>query len=85
MTAATVHHHRPTLPVLSMLVAGAALSLGAVAIATDDVSTPQPSPVVGTPAAEEPAVPVATRAGSGSAGVDAEECPFPAPGVVVRC
>jgi hypothetical protein len=42
------------LPVFSMLVAGAALALGAVAIATDDVSidTPQPSPVV-TPAAEE--------------------------------
>jgi hypothetical protein len=43
------------LPVFSMLVAGAALALGAVAIATDDVSmdTPQPSPVVVTPAAEE--------------------------------
>ena len=44
MTAATVHHHRPTLPVLSMLVAGAALALGAVAIATDDVSTHRSRP-----------------------------------------
>ena len=59
MTVATVHHHRTMLPVFSMLVAGAALTLGAVAIATDDVSTdtPQPSPVVVTPVAEECAFP----------------------------
>ena len=72
MTVATVHHHRPMLPIFSMLVAGAALTLGAVAIATDDVSTdaPQPSPVVVAPVAGTPAV---------------EECAFPGPGLVVRC
>jgi hypothetical protein len=87
MTLATFHHHRPMLPVFSVLVAGAALALGAVAIATDDVGTvtPQPSPVVVTSVAEKPAVPASTRAGSAGAGVDAGECAFRAPRVVVPC
>ena len=47
MTVATVDHRRPMLPVFSMLVAGAALTLGAVAIATDDVSTGHTAAVPG--------------------------------------
>ena len=87
MSTATVHQHRPMLPVFNVLVAGAALTLGAVAIATDDVSsvTRQPAPAVESPAVEEPAVPASTRADSGSARVDAGKCAFPRPGVVVRC
>ena len=87
MSAATIDHHRPVLPVLSALVAGAALTLGVLAIATDDVSsvTPQPSPVAVTSTVDEPAVPASTREASGSADVDAGACPFPTRGVVVPC
>ena len=47
MNIATVHHSRPMLPMLSLLVAGAAITLGVVAIATDDAGsvTPSPAPV----------------------------------------
>ena len=40
MTATTVSQHRPTLPLISMLVAGAAVAISVVAIATDDVASP---------------------------------------------
>jgi hypothetical protein len=57
-TTATIHHRRPVLPVLSLLVAGAAFSLAAVAIATDDAgsSTPQPSPLLTAAAVEAPSL-----------------------------
>jgi hypothetical protein len=55
---ATIHHRRPVLPVLNLLVAGAAVTLAAVAIATDDTGsiTPQPSPLVAAAAVEAPAL-----------------------------
>jgi hypothetical protein len=55
-TTTTIHHRRPVLPVLSLLVAGAAVTLAAVAIATDDAgsSTPQSSPLVAAAAIELP-------------------------------
>jgi hypothetical protein len=46
MTAATVHHHRPTLPILSMLVAGAAATISVVAITNDDVGPGPATPIV---------------------------------------
>jgi hypothetical protein len=57
-TTATIHHRRPVLPVLNLLVAGAAVTLAAVAIATDDTgsTTPQPSPLVAAAAVEAPAL-----------------------------
>ena len=56
MNTAAIHHRPPLLPVLSLLVAGAAVTLGVVAIATDDASsiTPQPSPRVAAAAVEAP-------------------------------
>lgn len=48
MTATTVHQHRPTLPLLSMLVAGAAATISIVAITTDDVG-PRPATAIVTP------------------------------------
>jgi hypothetical protein len=58
MNTATVHPSRPLLPVLSLLVAGAAAILGVVAIATDDAEsiTPQPSPRVAAAAVEAPSL-----------------------------
>jgi hypothetical protein len=87
MSTATVHQHRPILPVFNVLVASAALTLGAVAIATDDVSsvTRQPAPAVESPTVEAPAVPASTRAESAISKVDAGQCAFPRPGLVVRC
>jgi hypothetical protein len=86
MNLATVHHRRQTLPVLSLLVAGAAVTLGAVAIATDDVNsiTPQPRPAVTTTAveAQAPAPPVANPEG---AAASEGHCDLPRTGLVVRC
>jgi hypothetical protein len=49
MTATTVQrHHRPTLPLISMLVAGAAATISVVAITTDDVG-PRPATAIVTP------------------------------------
>jgi hypothetical protein len=87
MSTATIHQHRSILPVFSALVACAALTLGAVAIVTDDMSsvTRQPAPAIESPAVEAPAVPASTGAGSGITNVDAGQCGFPRPGLVVRC
>jgi hypothetical protein len=80
---ATVHHRRQTLPVLSLLVAGAAVALGALAIATDDVSsiTPQPRPAVTTTVvgAQVPAPPVADPEDAATA---ADHCDWPRTGLV---
>ena len=54
MTTAIVHHRRPWLPALNLLLAGGAAVLGVVAITSDDVGsiTPVPaSPVVAVPSA----------------------------------
>ena len=48
MTATTVSQHRPTLPLISMLVAGAAVAISVVAIATDDVAS-RPATAIVTP------------------------------------
>jgi hypothetical protein len=87
MNTATINHHRPMLPVLNLLVAGAALTLGVVAIATDDASsiTPQPRPVVTTPAVEAPPAPALPRADAGSVADRADDCLTARPGVVRRC
>jgi hypothetical protein len=56
---APIHHRRPVLPVLTLLVAGAAFSLAVVAIATDDAgsNSPQPSPLLRTAAAIQAPLP----------------------------
>ena len=86
MNIATIHHSRPLLPVLSLLVAGAAVTVGVVAIATDDVSsiTPQPRPVAIAPAVEAPPAAL-PRADSGSVADRVGDCGLARPGVVVRC
>ena len=48
MTSPTTHEHRSPLPVLGLLLAAAAATVGVVAIATDDVSS-RPSQIVITP------------------------------------
>ena len=50
MNTATVHPYRLMLPVLNLLVAGAAVTLGVVAIATDDAGSITESPPVATAA-----------------------------------
>ncbi len=47
-TTATIHHHRPVLSVRNRLVAGAGITLAAVAIATGAMASiaPLPSPLV---------------------------------------
>ena len=55
MTTAIVHHRRPWLPTLNLLLAGGAAVLGVIAITSDDVgsTTPVPaSPVVAVPSAD---------------------------------
>jgi hypothetical protein len=82
MTATTVHQHRPTLPLISMLVAGAAASISVIAITTDDVG-PRPATAIVTPQppAQEP--PAAAPDQVRSTGAPAGDCLTRAP--VVRC
>ena len=84
MNTANIHHRRPSLPVLNLLVAGAAVTLGVVAIVTDDVSsiTPQPRPVVATPAVEAPPVAELPRADAGGVADRVGDC---GRGATVRC
>ena len=84
MNTATIHHSR-LLPVLSLFAAGAAVTVGVVAITTDDVSsiTPQPRPVVTASAVEAP--PAESRAASGSAAGHAGDCHFVMPGEAQPC
>ena len=83
MNVATVHHSRPMLPMVSLLVAGAAVTLGVVAIATDDAGsvTPSPAPVVTTRAVAA----ASPRAASSSVTDHAGDCRFVVPGVATRC
>ena len=76
MTATTVHHHRPTLPMISMLVAGAAAAISVVAITTDDVG-PRPVAAIVTPQSDSQPSPQKIPAG------DAADCLTRA--LVVRC
>jgi hypothetical protein len=87
MNAATIHHHRPMLPVLNLLVAGAAVTLGVVAIATDDTGsiTPLPTPAVTTPASEAPPAAASPRADSGSVADRAGDCRVVIPDLAARC
>jgi hypothetical protein len=73
------------LPVLNLLIAGAALTLGVVAIATDDASsiTPQARPVT-TPAVEPPA-PALPRADAGSVAGRTDDCGLARPALVELC
>jgi hypothetical protein len=75
------------LPVLNRLVAGAAVTLGVVAIATDDATsiTPEPRPVVTAPTVEAPPAAVSPRADSGSVADRAADCRIIIPGVAARC
>jgi hypothetical protein len=86
MNTAIVHQHRPVLPVLSLLVAGAAASLAAIAIVTDDVgliTTPVPSRVVESPDVAPAPLPfVAAPAGAGELGFD---CGVARVGEIERC
>jgi hypothetical protein len=79
MNTATIHHHRPMLPVLNLLVAGAAVTLGVVAIATDDAGS------ITTPAAEAPPVGGSPGADSGNVADRAGDCRVVIPGVAGRC
>ena len=87
MNTATIHHRRPMLPVFNLLVAGAAVTLGVVAIATDDASsiTPQPRAVVTSPAVESPPAARLPRADAGSVSDHAGDCRYAIPGVATRC
>lgn len=62
MTTATVHHRRPWLPALNMLLAGSAIVISVFALATDsadvtNVITQTPSAAVGEAPADNPATP----------------------------
>ncbi len=83
MNIATVHHNRSMLPMLNLLVAGAAVTLGVVAITTDDAGsiTPPPASAVTTRAGEA----AAPRAASSSVTDHAGDCRFAVPGVATRC
>jgi hypothetical protein len=87
MNTATIKHHRPMLPVLNLLIAGAALTLGVVAIATDNASsiTPQPRPVATTPAVEAPPAPALPRADAGSVTDRTDDCGLARPALVELC
>jgi len=87
MNTATVHQHRPMLPMLSLLAAGAAITLGVVAIATDDAGsfTPSPTPVVTTRGVDAPPVAASSRAGSSTVDDHAGDCLLRRPGVATRC
>ena len=85
MSTAVRHHRRPTLPVFNLLVAGAAVTLGVVAIATDDVTSITPRPAVTTPAVEAPKVSSPPGADSGSVADRMGDCGLARAGVVVRC
>ena len=45
MTTAIVHHRRPWLPTLNLLLASGAVVLGVIAITSDDLGSTTPSPV----------------------------------------
>ena len=83
MNVATVHHSRPMLPMVSLLVAAAAVTLGVVAIATDDAGsvTLSPAPEVTIPAIEA----ASPRAAASSVADHAGDCRFVVPGVATRC
>jgi hypothetical protein len=87
MNTATIKHNRPMLPVLNLLVAGAALTLGVVAIATDNASsiTPQLQPIVTTPAVEAPPAPALPSADAGSVADRTEDCGLACPALVELC
>jgi hypothetical protein len=87
MNTATIYHHRPMLPVLNLLVASAAVTLGVVAIATDDASsiTPQPRSAVTEPAVEAPPAPALPGADAGSVADPADNCGLARPTLVVLC
>ena len=85
MTATTVSQHRPTLPLISMLVAGAAVTISVVAIATDDVGSRPTTAIVtpqnnGQPSAQMAPAELDQVRG---VGVPAGDCLTQAP--VVRC
>ena len=44
MTTAIVHHRRPWLPTLNLLLAGGAAALGVIAITFDDAGSTTPAP-----------------------------------------
>jgi hypothetical protein len=71
----------------NLLVAGAALTLGVVAIATDDVGsvTAPISPAVATPAVEGQSAPDSQSARSARLAHDTGACDLARPGLVVRC
>lgn len=85
MTATTVHQRRPVLPLISMLVAGGAVAISVVAVATDDVGSRPTTPIVTpddgqSPARATPAPePEPARSGTAPAG----DCLIRA--TVVRC
>ena len=87
MNTATVHQHRPMLPMLSLLAAAAAITLGVVAIATDDAGslTPSPTPVVSTRDVDAPPAAASSRAGSSTVDGHAGDCLLRRPGVATRC
>ena len=47
MTTAIVHHRRPWLPALNLLLAGGAAVLGVIAITSDDVGSVTPASAAG--------------------------------------
>jgi hypothetical protein len=78
MTATTVQsHHRPTLSMISMLVAGAAATISVVAITTDDVG-PRTATAIVTPQRDlQQPSPQEVRAGA------SDDCLIR--GLIVRC
>ena len=86
MSTAVRHHRRPMLPMFNLLVAGAAVTLGVVAIATDDVSSITPRPAVARLEPLRPPGRLRRRGRTRAASLIVWEIvASPVPGVVVRC